>query len=674
MKLSNKIIAVLLAMTLVTSQGMAWDDEKKKDSDNKRKFIAAGLVTVGVVVAVFGGYKVWKYFDLGKMFKKKAVDAEEYIGIDLGTSKSGGGRGDDLVADEHGKTMTASAVQFDEHGKAIKNGDNALNEDDGVTSAKRIIGTPYNRAKEDDILKVVKDDRTGNEHMAAIETSMGKIVSPEKVAAEVLRGVKQRADKHYNKDFKKVVITVPAYFYEFQKAATKRAAKAAGFDEVTLINEPTAAAFAHGAAELNTKKLKEGVNYLVYDFGGGTFDVSIVTAKLEKKQRTFKVISIAGDPRLGGDDIDKKIVEKFAEDLNLDLDGMTDKDKRILHRKAEEAKVYLSDANNVTYRSEFKLQDTSVQVELGIDDFNKEIEDIIARTIDKTDEAIQLAESQGLKRGIDDIHEVVLVGGSSRNLKAREELVSMFGEARLEKSLNGEIDPDEMVAKGAAKYAKVLDEQSDAYHLSDIVPISFRVDVQTGKGGKKYSKVVVPRFAATPTEGTVEGSALGDAVRIDIRQGESTNPDDNVLLGVIDFKGSKEGNTIEIMYDIDNDGLLNVIAKDTVTGKEEKLLIDISKTPVEEELDEIAEEVADQVRHSDKLTKQAKEQEKGWQEFLAEALKGSFPKELVEELQNMAKNQEEVRELLNKVLKDNEITRAELKEVKELLTKYIEAS
>ena len=654
MKLTNKILAVLLAMTLITNQGLAWDDEQKQDENSKRKYVIAGLVTAGVVVAGVVGFKAWKYFDVGKMFKKQAVDQKEYIGIDLGTSKSGGGRGDELIPDEHGKTMTASAVLFDKDGKAVKTGDTVIEEDGVITSAKRVIGTSYNRAKEDNTLKVVKDIREDKGHMAAIETAAGKTVSPEEVATEVLRGVKNRIDTHYGKDFEKAVITVPAYFYDFQKAATKRAAEAAGFKKVVLINEPTAAAFAHGAAELDIKKLKDGVNYLVYDFGGGTMDVSIVTAKIEKKQRTFKVTSIAGNPRLGGDDIDKKIAEKFAEDLGIsDFDSASDKTKSILRRQAEEAKIHLSDANNEVYKSKFELEGKEVEVEVGIDAFNQEITSIIDETIDLTQKAIDEAPNLN----IENIDEVVLVGGSSRNRLARQKLIEMFGEARLQKSLDGEIDPDEMVAKGAAKYAKVLDEQSDAYHLSDIVPISLRVDIrQGGKNGKLVSEVVIPKFADTPAKGTQGGSSLGNMVEIVVRQGESGIPEENVKLGSVKLAGEKEGEAIDINYAIDENGILEVTAKNLDTNTEETKIIDMSATP--EEIDEVVEEG----------TEQAQQQS---EKFFQQLLEGGLSEEVVEQLQ---KNQEEMKELLNKVLKDNEVTRAELSEIKELLAKKAEAN
>lgn len=632
MNIRNKIIVVLLSLTLA-GQGLAWDDGNKKEENNKRKYIIAGLVTVGIVVSGAVGVKAWRHFDLGSMLKKKSsVDAEEYIGIDLGTTKSGGGRGDELIPDEEGRTMTASAVAYDKDGKVINTGNKALEEDIRVTSSKRIIGMPKRIADKEKNLNVVADTRKDMEHMAAIETAAGKTVSPEEAATEVLKGVKHRIDAHHGKDFKKAVITVPAYFYDFQKAATKRAAHAAGFEHVVLINEPTAAAFAQGAAELDVKKLKQGVNYLVYDFGGGTMDVSIVTAKLEKKQRTFKVTSIAGNPRLGGDDIDKKIAEKFARDLGIsDFDNASDKTKSILRRQAEEAKINLSDANNEVYKSKFELDGKDVEIEIGIDAFNQEIAGIIDETIDLTKQAIDDAPNLN----IENIDEIVLVGGSSRNLLARQKLIELFGEARLQKSLNGEIDPDEMVAKGAAKYAKVLDEQSDAYHLSDIVPISLRVDMQQGgKNGRLVSEVVIPKFADTPAEGTQGGSSLGKNVEVVVRQGESGMPEENVKLGSFKLEGSQAGEAVEIHYAIDENGILEVTARNLDTDSVEKVKIDMSATP--EEVDEV-------VDASDNLTPEQLEQaQRQQEEFLQQLLSDVKNKEeIIEAVQNMFKKQKE---------------------------------
>ena len=579
MKLSNSIVAVLLALTLA-SQGQAWDDEQEKTPDTKRKLIVAGLVTAGVVAAAYGGFKVWKHFDLSRLFKKRGVEGEEYIGIDLGTSKSGGGLGDELVPDAEGRTMTASAVLFDQDGQAIKTGNAALDEDGVVTSAKRIIGTPFSIAKEDDTLNVVPDIRRNKEHMAAIAIDEKQSISPEKVAEAVLRDVKQRIEKHHSKNFNNAVITVPAYFYEFQKAATKRAAHDAGFKHVVLINEPTAAAFAQGAAELNNKKLKQGVNYLIYDFGGGTMDVSIVNAKLEKKQRVFTVNSIEGNPSLGGDDIDKIIAKKFADDLGLDLDNMKDKVKRSRRQQAEKAKIHLSNTQHTVYRSEVTLpnQAQPVQVKLSREDFNNEIEEIVQKTVELTHNAIKHSPLE-----IDEIDEVVLVGGSSRNLLVREELIKIFGEARLKKSLQGDINPDEMVAKGAAKYAQVLTEQSNDYHLSDVVPMSLRVDIKPHEKGATVSEEVISKLSATPAEGTKQGNALGNQVRVVIRQGESSIPDENMWLGHIDLNDSEKGNEIDIRFKINTNGTLEVTAKDADTGVEKNRTIDMTATPKEKD-------------------------------------------------------------------------------------------
>ena len=620
MKLSNSIVIALLALTLA-SQGQAWDDEQEKKTDTKRKVIVAGLITAGVVAAAYGGFKLWKHFDLSRLFKKRGVEGEAYVGIDLGTSKSGGGLGDELVPDTEGRTMTASAVLFDQDGKAIKAGNAALDEDGVVTSAKRIIGTTFRRAKEDDTLTVVADTREGKKHLAAIEIGEGQSVSPEKVAEEVLRDVKQRIDMHHGKNFDNAVITVPAYFFEFQKAATKRAAIEAGFKHVVLINEPTAAAFAHGAAELDKKKLKQGVNYLIYDFGGGTMDVSIVSAKLEKKQRVFTVKSITGDPRLGGDDIDKRIAEKFAEDLGLDLDRASAKTARSLRQQAEKAKIHLSDAQNSSYKSEITLPDeTEHVVELSAAEFNAAIEDIVQRTITLTNDAIG---DPAAGVDVSQIHEVVLVGGSSRNLLVREKLIKKFGEAKLAKSLQGDIDPDEMVAKGAARYAQVLTEQSNDYHLSDVVPMSLRVDMKQGEGKnrKTVSEVVISRLSDTPAEGTRQGSAEGSGTKIHIRQGESTEPEQNVLLGVIDMKDTKKGNEIEILYKMDTDGILTVHAKNTDTGILQDLPIDMSKIPDEKD------EVVDAVDTGEQLWQYVKETRQDVKEI----------KEILEELRTDSK-------------------------------------
>lgn len=628
MKLSNKILAVLLAMTLATSQGLAWDDEQRKESGKKRKYVITGLVAVGVVAAGILGFKAWKYFDVGSMLKKKtAVDAEETVGIDLGTTKSGGGRGDEIIPDADGKTMTASAVLFDKDVKVVRTGDAALGDDGTITSAKRIIGMPKRIADEEKNFKVVADTAEGREHMAAIETIEGQVVSPEDVATEVLKGVKHRIDTHYGKDFRKAVISVPAYFFEFQKAATKSAGEATGFEKVTLINEPTAAAFAHGAAELDKKAFKKGVNYLVYDFGGGTMDISVVKASLVDGKKTFKVNSITGDPRLGGDDIDAKIAKKFAQDLGLDFDKADAATKRVLLQQAEKAKIHLSDVESTEYTSEsFELLGKKFDVSITREQFDDEIEAIVDRTIDLTEESIKLAKNVEL----DDIDEVVLVGGSSRNLLVRQKLIGLFGEDRLAKSLKSKISPDEMVAKGAAKYAQILDT-TEEYKLSNIVPISFRVDIKEGgEKGKLVSREVIKRFDDLPATGTTSGESLGEQVEIFVRQGESENPKENVLIGRFKLKGEQAGEGIAIRYEIDEDGLLEVTAKNTATNSVEKIKIDMNATP--EDIDDVVEEAA---RGVDNLTEEQQ------LEALQQLLGGEQIKQLAEEVQRLGKGQAE---------------------------------
>ncbi len=642
MQIRNRVMVGLLALTLA-GQGLAWDDNQKKD--NRRKFIVAGIIAAGVVAATFGGYKAWKHFDLSEMFKKKVVDKEEYIGIDLGTSKSGGGRGDELVADDNGITMTASAVRFDADGKVVEHGDTALGKDGTITSSKRIIGAPrWQAVKGKHPWKVVADTREGMESLAAIETVAGD-VSPETVAKEVIEDVKQRIEKGLGKEFKKAVITVPAYFYDFQKAATKRAAIAAGFDEVVLINEPTAAAFAHGAAELDKKKLKRGVKYLIYDFGGGTMDVSIVDAKLEGKKKTFTVTAIEGNPSLGGDDIDRKIAEKLARELlGSDLDNLSPESQRAIIEEAEKAKIHLATIEEAekakihlgtevigTYVNTIRLAGKDVEVKLSYDDFNEEIKDIVEDTLALTRKAVGEGDNE------QNIDEVVLVGGSSRNLLVQKKLGKMFGKDKLKE----EIDPDEVVARGAARYAKFLDGEQKEFHLSDVVPMDLRVDMK--RGNRSVSKVVIHKLADTPADGDATGEAVATDVVINIRQGESEIPSENMLLGRIDLEDIGAGNDVEVVYSIDTNGILTVTAYGGENLKPKVLKIDMSKTPDEIDMEDGVEEENPVLKMLGEMAEELK--------ITREALEAVLKEQQItrQQLEAMGKERKDIRKLLETI-------------------------
>ena len=290
---------------------------------------------------------------------------------------------------------------------------------------------------------------------------------------------------------------------------------------------------------------------------------------------------------------------------------------------------------------------------ISIDDFNKEIEEIVDKTIKKTKSALGIHEGGGIS--VEDIDEVIVVGGSSRNLLVRQKLIDLFGKDKLAKSLQGDIDPDEMVAKGAAKYAKALDTNED-YTLSDIVPMSLLVDLRDEITGKMFSEVVIERFKGQLAAGEV-GAVIrsNGTVGLTVRQGDSGEYGKDLIIGIPKFPGDfSPGDQVDIIFEFDTDGILNIAIKKR--GSDEKIpgVIDMSKTP--ENIEEVIEEGAE-----NQLTK------------ILQAF-GMQSQEIVEVLGKIAKGQEELRELLNEVLKDNELTRAEIKEVKEMLAELLAKS
>jgi molecular chaperone DnaK len=512
------------------------------------------------------------------------------IGIDLGTTNSAmavleGGE-PTIIVNAEGDRTTPSVVGFRKDGervvgKAAKN-QAVTNPENTVASIKRFIGRNYDETDSERktvAYKVVKGKDGRN--MVDID---GHEYTPEEISAMVLQKLKADAEKYLGETVSEAVITVPAYFNDAQRQATKDAGKIAGLDVKRIINEPTAAALAYG---LDKKAQDEKI--LVFDLGGGTFDVSI----LELGDGVFEVLSTAGDNHLGGDDWDQRIIDwladKFKADQGVDLRA----DKMALQRlkeAAEKAKMELSNTQqaniNLPFITAVDGNPVHLDYTLSRAEFEKITGDLLDRCKTPVDKAMKDA---GLSAG--DIDEVILVGGSTRMPAVQEEVKKLTG-----KDPNMGVNPDEVVAVGAAIQGGVLGGDVEGILLLDVTPLSLGVETM----GSVMTKMI-ERNTTIPTRKTEVYSTAADgqtSVEIHVLQGEREMARDNKTLGRFQLTGIPSAPRgvpqIEVTFDIDANGIVNVSAKDLGTGKEQKITISGSTALSDEEVERM---VADAKEH-----------------------------------------------------------------------------
>lgn len=508
------------------------------------------------------------------------------IGIDLGTTNSAmavyEGNEAKIIANKEGKNTTPSIVAFTDKGEILV-GEPAkrqavTNPKKTIYSIKRIMGLMFNEDKAKEAEKRLPYNIVDRNGACAVEIA-DKIYTPQEISAKILMKIKEDAQSYLGEDVTEAVITVPAYFNDSQRKATKEAGTIAGLNVLRIINEPTSAALAYGLDK------KEAEKIMVYDLGGGTFDVTV----LETGDNVVEVLATGGDAFLGGDDFDNRIIDWAAEEFKSDEGIDLKNDVMALQRlkdAAENAKKELSSAQETEINLPFITADASgpkhLVKKITRAKFESLIDDLIEDTIKKIDFVIKDA---GLTQS--DISEVVMVGGSTRIPKVQERVKAFIG-----KELNKSVNPDEVVAVGAAVQGGVLKGDVKDVLLLDVTPLSLGIETAGGICTK-----VVERGVTIPTKKTQVFSTYEDnqpAVSINVLQGERELARDNKSLGRFDLSGIPAAPRgvpqIEVTFDIDANGILTVSAKDKATGKSQEIKISGSSGLSDAEIEKMVKE------------------------------------------------------------------------------------
>ncbi len=589
------------------------------------------------------------------------------LGIDLGTTFSAmavveGGE-PRILENKEGDRTTPSVIAMSKKGErlvgSIARRQQVTNPENTIFAAKRLIGRHFDsqevKKSKKNLPYEIRKEKDGEGVEIKFDEKWRKV--PE-ISAMVLQKLKKDAEEKLGEEIKEAIITVPAYFDDSQRKATKVAGEIAGFDVKRVINEPTAAALAYG---LNKKKDEK---VLVYDFGGGTFDVSV----LEVSEDTIEVRASGGDSHLGGEDFDNEIVnwiiKKFKNENGIDLS----KDNLALQRikeAAEKAKIELSSTKKTDINIPFVTSDESGPKHLNYSLSRSEFESLVEKYIDRSIEMTKkTVKDSGIK--ISEIDEIVLVGGQTRTPAIQEKIKEIFG-----KEPNKEINPDEVVAVGAAIQGGIMGGDVKDVLLLDVTPLSLGIETLGGRFTKLIEKnTTIP---ASETEVFSTASDNQSSVQINVLQGERPMAKDNKSLGQFILDGIPPAPRgvpqIEVKFDIDANGILNVSAKDKGTGKEQSIKIEGSCGLSDEEIEKMkkeAEEHAEEDRKKEELLDAKTD---------AETLIYSFEKmrrdndDLPEELTDL---EEEIKDL-QKLIETEDVEKSEeIKEKTESLSKKMQ--